>query len=158
MAVQIIIFIAVGLAGGVIGGMGMGGGTLLIPLLVMFTGTSQHVAQAVNLLAFIPMSLAALVIHIKNGLIEYKYIPLMALPAVATGILSAWLAKSVDAGRLKMYFGIFLIVLGVYQLVCLLVKLIKKKKAEKAQKAQPQSVAPLAQTLYKPADINKRQR
>ena len=49
---KIILFIIIGVAGGVIGGMGMGGGTLLIPLLTLFTGADQHLAQAVNLIAY----------------------------------------------------------------------------------------------------------
>lgn len=131
MFLKIFIFILIGLCGGVIGGMGMGGGTLLIPMLTIFTDTNQHLAQAINLIAFVPMSIAALIIHAKNKLIEYKYIPLMAIPAVLCSVFSAMLSKKIEGASLKMYFGIFLIVLGVYQLVCAIVSIVKKYKEKK---------------------------
>ena len=63
-----------GVLGGVLGGMGMGGGTLLIPLLTIFYKVSQHTAQAVNLISFIPMAVVALIIHIKNKLVDFNKI------------------------------------------------------------------------------------
>ena len=59
-----------GFAGGVLGGMGMGGGTALIPLLTIFLGLPQTVAQGINLISFLPMSLLALSVHFKNGLLK----------------------------------------------------------------------------------------
>ena len=41
---KIFLYVISGVAGGVIGGMGMGGGTLLIPLLTVLCGLSQHYA------------------------------------------------------------------------------------------------------------------
>ena len=122
--------ILVGIAGGVMGGMGMGGGTLLIPLLTIFCGIEQHVAQAINLVAFVPMSIVAIIIHLKNKLIDFKLVPLVALPAVAVSVPAAILAKKIAAGSLKRYFGIFLIVLGIYQLVSAIAAIVKKKKAK----------------------------
>ena len=57
------LFLLCGVAGGVLGGMGMGGGTALIPLLTVFCGVEQGVAQGVNLLSFLPMSVLALTVH-----------------------------------------------------------------------------------------------
>lgn len=131
MLVKILIFIAIGAAGGLIGGMGMGGGTLLIPLLTLFTGTDQHLAQAVNLIAFIPMSLVALVIHIKNKLVEFRHVPITAIPAVAASVGASLLSKIVDGKSLSVYFGIFLMILGAYQLICAVVAFVKKQKDKK---------------------------
>ena len=71
---KVLLYIIIGVTGGVIGGMGMGGGTLLIPLLTLATGTEQHVAQAINLIAFIPLSVVALIIHARNKLLDCKYL------------------------------------------------------------------------------------
>ena len=127
--VQIIIYAAIGIAGGIIGGMGMGGGTLLIPLLTLFTDTPQHIAQAVNLVAFVPMSVAALIIHGKNKLLDFKYLLTVALPAVVASVPASLLVKFIGGKSLSRYFGIFLIVLGVYQLVTLIVTKIKERRA-----------------------------
>ncbi len=132
MLAKILIFIAIGIAGGLIGGMGMGGGTLLIPLLTLFTGTDQHLAQAVNLVAFIPMSAVALVIHIKNKLVEVRHVLITAIPAVAASVGASLLSKIVDGKSLSMYFGIFLTVLGLYQLASAIVACVKKHNDKKA--------------------------
>ncbi len=132
MLAKILIFIAIGIAGGLIGGMGMGGGTLLIPLLTLFTGTDQHLAQAVNLVAFIPMSAVALVIHIKNKLVELRHVLITAIPAVAASVGASLLSKIVDGKSLSMYFGIFLTVLGLYQLASAIVACVNKHKDKKA--------------------------
>ena len=123
---QILIYIIIGIAGGLFGGLGMGGGTLLIPLLVTFTGIPQHVVQTVNLIAFVPMALITLVIHIKNGLVKFKYLLTVSLPATAFCIGAAFLAKAVSGAWLGRGFGIFLILLGIYQLVCVILKWIKE--------------------------------
>jgi len=127
---QIFIFITIGIIGGVFGGLGMGGGTLLIPLLVSFTALNQHTAQTINLIAFIPMAIIVLIIHIKNGLVKFKHLLTISLPALLTAILAAFLAFRVQSGNLKIYFGIFLLVLGIYQLTTLIIKTIKEKKAK----------------------------
>ena len=136
MFFRILIFIIIGIAGGLIGGMGMGGGTLLIPLLTLFTATDQHLAQAVNLIAFIPMSAVALIIHIKNKLVEFRFVPINALPAVTASVLASLLSKRVEGDALGMYFGIFLMCLGVYQLASAIIVLVKKKKLKGGKKSK----------------------
>jgi len=116
--------------------MGMGGGTLLIPLLTLFTATDQHLAQAVNLIAFIPMSVVALIIHIKNKLVEFRFVLITALPAVTASVLASLLSKRVEGDALGMYFGIFLMCLGVYQLVSAIIVLVKKKKLKDGKKSK----------------------
>ncbi len=135
MFFKIIVFIIIGIAGGFIGGMGMGGGTLLIPLLILFTQTDQHLAQAVNLIAFIPMSAVALIIHIRNKLVEFRHVLITALPAVTASVLASLLSKRVEGADLSLYFGIFLMCLGVYQLVSAIIALIKKKKSQEGKQS-----------------------
>ena len=64
---QYFLFSLFGFLGGVLGGMGMGGGTVLIPLLTVFLNVGQKTAQAINLIAFSPMAAVALFVHFKNG-------------------------------------------------------------------------------------------
>ncbi len=123
---QEVYFVLIGIAGGILAGMGMGGGTLLIPMLVFFMGVSQISSQGINLIAFIPMAIVALIIHFKNKLINFK----VGIPILISGtlfsILGAQMSKNIEDKNLSLYFGIFLIVLGIFQLVDLLVKVIKK--------------------------------
>jgi uncharacterized membrane protein YfcA len=125
---QYIFYILIGIIGGVLGGMGMGGGTLMIPMLTFFMGVPQHAAQSANLIAFIPMSAIALFIHVKNKLVEKSVIAPVLLSAVLTSVLGAFVSLNTRAEALKKYFGIFLIILGAAHLVGFAVKKSRNKK------------------------------
>ena len=58
--------ILIGMISGIVSGTGMGGGTILIFLLTFMMGIEQHVSQATNLIFFIPTSIVAIIINIKN--------------------------------------------------------------------------------------------
>ncbi len=103
-----------GIAGGLLGGMGMGGGTLLIPLLTLFLGVGQSAAQGVNLLSFLPMSALALSVHAKAGRLEKKGLLFVIVPAVIFSGLSALLAAMLPAPVLKRGFGLFLLLLSAF--------------------------------------------
>ena len=127
---NVIKLILAGLLGGVLGGMGMGGGTLLIPLLTLFCKTPQHAAQAANLVSFIPMAAAALIIHFKKKLVDVSGVLYIVIPSCAAAVAASFLAKNIQGELLKRLFGGFIAALGVYQLVCEIILLVKKKKKE----------------------------
>lgn len=106
----------IGAAGGVLGGMGLGGGTLLIPLMTAFADVPQKTAAAVNLIGFAPMAAIALVLHAKNGLLCKDAVAPVAIPAAAVCALFSALACNSDNRTLSRAFGIFLAVLGVAML------------------------------------------
>ena len=132
--INIIYLILAGLISGVIGGMGMGGGTLLIPILSIFLGFAQKSAQGINLLVFIPMSLFALVVHIKNKLVEFKDLVWLILPAVLFAGGASLLASVIEGDLLKRIFGGFLIVLAFVQFFSVNDK--KKEKTDEKLKQQ----------------------
>ena len=108
-------FIIIGSSGGLLGGMGMGGGTVLIPLLAIFTKVPQKASQAINLISFIPMAVIALFFHFKNGLLRKKGILLIIIPACVFAVLGSVLLIFVKAEILKRIFGGFLIALSILQ-------------------------------------------
>ncbi|MDE6474786.1 MAG: sulfite exporter TauE/SafE family protein [Clostridia bacterium] len=121
---QIFLLILAGVVGGIIGGMGMGGGTLLIPILTIFLDVQQKNAQAINLVAFIPMAIIVTVINIKRKGIDYKSVLLVATPALVTSIISALLVKKISSKTLSIGFAVFLIILGVVMMIDTLRKCI----------------------------------
>ncbi len=125
------VIIIVSALGGLIGGMGMGGGTLLIPLLTLCAGLEQHLAQAINLIAFIPMSLIAIFIHKKNGYISIKTAVPIALIALVGAVGASFAAKYTGGYELRASFGAFLIALGIYQAVKAIVEKVKSVKSKK---------------------------
>ena len=110
-------YVFAGLLGGVLGGMGMGGGTILIPLLSIFYSVGQHTAQAINLVSFIPMAIVALIFHIKNKLVEFNKIVLIIVPGVITCIMGCYIARAITGDVLKRCFGGFLILLSIFQFI-----------------------------------------
>ena len=112
---RFLVYLLAGLAGGILGGMGMGGGTVLIPILTMFCGVPQHLAQSVNLLSFLPMAAVSLRVHAGNGLLDTKNILWMIVPATLLSVLGGILVQGVAAGTLRVGFGAFLCLLSVYQ-------------------------------------------
>lgn len=104
-----------GIAAGALGGMGMGGGTILIPVLTIFFGAEQKQAQAINLVAFIPMAIASLIVHVKNKRVETKGILWIIIPATVLSLAGSMVAQSINGEILKRIFGGFLLLLSVAQ-------------------------------------------
>ena len=109
--------IVAGVIGGIVGGMGMGGGTLTIPILTVFLAFEQIQAQGVNLIAFLPMSVVALFIHVKNHLVDFKNTWGLAIVGCIFSLGGALLANHISNVVLRKLFAIFLIGLGIWQLV-----------------------------------------
>ncbi len=109
-------YLLLGFLGGIPAGMGMGGGTVTIPLLVLVGGVEQKFAQCANLFAFIPMSLFTLKMHADNGLLSPKGIGWAIAPALLFSFLSSTLAISLPSEILQKGFGVFLVALAVVSL------------------------------------------
>ena len=115
-----------GVISGAISGMGMGGGTILITILVCFLGIDQKVAQAVNLVFFIPTSIVATIVNIKNKEIDWKLaIPISILGAIGA-FIGAYIATKIQVGNLRKLFAIFLIVIAIFEAYSWYKKYVKK--------------------------------
>ena len=112
---RIILLVLAGIAAGALGGMGMGGGTILIPVLTIFFGAEQKQAQAINLVAFIPMEIASLIVHVKNKRVETKGILWIIIPATVLSLAGSMVAQAINGEILKRIFGGFLLLLSVAQ-------------------------------------------
>lgn len=122
------VWLAVGaVLSGIVGGMGMGGGTLLIPVLTIFFKFNQQNAQGINLLVFIPMSIVAVIIHMKNNLINYKVGITLMLSGIITSVLASILANKLNSKLLSRLFGGFLLIIAVFQIIQL-IRMLKTKK------------------------------
>ncbi|MDE5943545.1 MAG: TSUP family transporter [Clostridia bacterium] len=102
-----------GFFSGLLGGMGMGGGTILIPVLTVLLGVEQHVAQATNLIAFLPMAAFTLKVHKDNGLLKTDGLLSIVIPALLLSVAAGFLAALLPSEVLKKLFGAFLVVLAV---------------------------------------------
>ena len=107
------LYLILGFLGGIPAGMGMGGGTVTIPLLVLVGGVEQKIAQCANLFSFLPMSAFALKTHAENGLLQTRGIFWTVLPALLFSALGATLATVLPSFVLRKAFGVFLIGLAL---------------------------------------------
>ena len=119
-------FMLVGVSGGILGGMGMGGGTVLIPLLGILFGLEQHLSQAINLISFVPMAIVALIIHVKNRLVKTSGLWLIIISGLASCTVGCFIARGINADLLRRIFGGFLTVLSVFQVCSVLFRKAKK--------------------------------
>lgn len=114
--------ILAGFLSGIFGGLGMGGGTLLIPVLTIFLGFDQKLAQGINLFSFLVMAIFSIYIHYRHGYIVTKNIFWIILPGVFFSVAGAFLMIYLPSKVLRICFGVFLIILSVVEFV----KVIKK--------------------------------
>ncbi len=113
---KVFLLILFGFLSGIVGGMGMGGGTLLVPLL-SFLDIPQKTIQAINLVSFLPMCVVALAIHAKNKLVKPKGILWVVIPACIFAFAGAFFAGKAQDRLLRICFGFFLIAVGIWQLI-----------------------------------------
>ena len=122
--------ILIGLVAGIVSGTGMGGGTVLILLLTLLCGIEQHIAQATNLIFFIPTSIVAIITNWKYKLIDRKIAITISIFGTLGAILGAITSSKTDVESLKKYFGIFLIGIAIWEIYSFFKQYIFKEKRE----------------------------
>ncbi len=105
--------VVVGVLAGIVSGMGIGGGTILIPALLFLQDMNQQQAQGINLIYFVPTAVIALITHIKNKNIEVKAVKSIVLTGLIGAAIGAFLAVKMDATLLRKFFGGFLLFMGL---------------------------------------------
>ena len=105
--------ILIGLFSGIILGMGMGGGTLMIPALVLIAGLDHEAAAGVNLIAFLPAAAVACFFNNRKQLLDTKTLRDLLPLGVAGALLGAAGAMLFDVKIVKYGFYALLIVMGM---------------------------------------------
>lgn len=117
----------IGIAAGILGGMGIGGGTILIPSLIIFMNANQHTAQSINLISFIPAATIALVYHFKNKNIEKGIIKHLVFSGIFGAITGSLIAIKLNPTLLKKLFGVFLFIMGLIEILSIKEKVKNEK-------------------------------
>ena len=119
-----------GLVSGIVSGTGMGGGTILIFLLTFVIGMEQHIAQATNLIFFIPTSIVAIIVNVKNKNIDIPLAIIISIFGILGAIIGANISINTDVGILRKCFGIFLAIIAINEIYSI-VKKYKKSDVKK---------------------------
>jgi len=102
----------VALLTGIISGMAIGGGSLLIPALVLVFSVRQQVAQGVVLLAFLPTALVAAYTHYRVGNVDLPRALCLLGGGVVGAVVGSVLAAWARAEVLRGIFGAYLLVMA----------------------------------------------
>ena len=104
-----------GLISGIVTGLGMGGGTVLILLLSLFMGVEQHIAQATNLVFFVPTALAAIVMNLRQKNVDIKLAINISFFGIIGAIIGAIISNNINSENLRKYFAIFILIIALHE-------------------------------------------
>jgi uncharacterized membrane protein YfcA len=106
--------LAIGLAGGVVAGMlGVGGGVLFVPALVILLGLDQHHAEATSLLAIVPVAIVGTVRQDRYGNVRRHDALLLGMLSVAGAATGVVLANALSGPVLRDAFAGLLVIVAV---------------------------------------------
>lgn len=107
--------IVFGIISGIVTGLGMGGGTILILLLSLFMNIEQHIAQATNLIFFIPTSLSAILINLKQKNVDKKLAITISFYGIIGAVVGAKISENISSQNLRKYFAIFILIIAIHE-------------------------------------------
>jgi len=113
--VTVISLVVIGLLAGFLSGtMGVGGSVVMIPLLILWLGFSQHEAQGTSLAVLsVPVTLLAAFNYYKEGHVNWKFATIMAVTFIVGGYLGSKFAISINQTLLKKIFGSVLLLVAL---------------------------------------------
>lgn len=117
-----------GILAGIITSLGMGGGAILILFLTIFMNIDQHISQATNLIFFIPTAVTSIIINSKNKKINFKVAKDIIIFGIIGAIIGSYIAVDLPNEKLKKIFGIFLLLIAIFQSYEIYTMYIKKQK------------------------------
>lgn len=115
---EILAALAIGLIGGFAGGLlGIGGGAIYVPAMVILLGEDQHLAQGASLAAIIATGLVGGFTHLRRGNVDVPAVIWVAPAAVVAGFGAAFLADRLDDDVLRRIFGVVVVYFAVTMIV-----------------------------------------
>ena len=115
MDVQIVLsLVLIGVLAGILSGLvGVGGGVIMVPLLVLLLGFNQHQAQGTSLAVLVvPVTAVAVYTYHKEGFIDWRYVGIIAMFFVIGGYFGSKIAVGLDQKILKKVFGFILLIIA----------------------------------------------
>ena len=115
----LIYLILIGIAAGFLGGMvGIGGGLIIVPALVLLLGISQHNAQGISLtMMLFPVGILGVMNYYKKGYIDFRYSALIAVGFLLGSYIGSKFSLSLPEEMVKKIFAIIMIVLAIRMLL-----------------------------------------
>jgi uncharacterized protein len=113
-ASTVVIAIALGVGSGVVSGLlGVGGGVLMVPGMVLLLSMTQHVAEGTSLLVIIPTALVGAYTHWRNGYVMLRVAAILGVLGIFGALIGSRIALAVPSHTLRVLFALYLLVTGV---------------------------------------------
>ena len=125
---QILLLLIASCFSGIFAGMGMGGGTFLIPLLSLFFSVEQIICQSTNVICFVFLAIICFIIYAKNKLIDYKVLICAVIPSAAIAVFASLFAIKTNSNVLQLCFSAFIILIGIFYFIKTLIAMKNKHK------------------------------
>jgi uncharacterized protein len=126
--------IAIGVCAGIVAGLlGVGGGVLFVPGLVIVLGLGQHQAEATSLLAIIPVAVVGTFNQDRYGNVRRHDALLMGLLSIAGAVAGVSLANALSGTVLRIGFALLMVFVAI--------QLVRKAMSEEAAANPPQDSA-----------------
>jgi uncharacterized protein len=111
-----LLFLLIGLLGGVASGLfGVGGGVVIVPALIYWAGFTQHLATGTSLAVLLPpIGLAGTVEYYRHGNVDLRAALIIAGSMFVGAWIGAYFANLLKGPYLRLMFGVFICLLGVY--------------------------------------------
>lgn len=127
--------IAIGLCAGIVAGLlGVGGGVLFVPGLVIFLDLGQHQAEATSLLAIIPVAMVGTLRQDGYGNVRRQDALLMGLLSIAGAAAGVALANALSGTLLRIGFALLMVLVAI--------QLVRKALSEETDGGRPQDDVP----------------
>lgn len=108
-APELLGLLALGLGAGLLGALvGIGGGVVIVPALIVLFGFDVHIAVATSLLAVIATSVAAGSVHLGSGLANLRIGLSLEIATTAGGIAGGLIATAISPNALSIVLGVVL--------------------------------------------------
>ena len=114
-----LLYILVGLFTGLVSGLiGIGGGVIVVPILVLLFGLTQHQAQGTTLAMMVPpIGLLAALTYYRQGHVNLEMAAFMAAGFFVGGLLGARMAVGLSNAVLEKVFGVALLLISVKMII-----------------------------------------
>lgn len=114
----ILLLVVVGLVAGFLSGLiGIGGGVIIVPALVLFLGFTQKEAQGTSLgILLLPVGILAVIQYYKQGYMNVNYVLIVAAAFVLGGFLGSKLALGLSDAKMKKVFAIIMMLIAIKML------------------------------------------
>lgn len=112
---SILAYIILGITAGFVGGaLGLGGGAIMVPALVMLFGLTQHQAQGTALAVMLPpVFILAVMRYYWAGNVKVQMALFICLGFIFGALLGAHFVQGIPSPMLKRVFGVFLVIIGL---------------------------------------------